>query len=78
MITKSYSTNNRAPKLRSLKNQAVFSETIGSVGIVDADLSPQVRPKVWLIYKYFFGFFIIEPVQISMKGRIGTKFLSKL
>ena len=53
MITKSYSTNNRAPKLRSLKNQAVFSETIGSVGIVDADLSPQVRPKVWLIYKYF-------------------------
>ena len=49
VITKSYSTNNRAPKLRSLKNQAVFSETIGSVGIVDADLSPQVRPKVWLI-----------------------------
>ena len=48
VITKSYSTNNRAPKLRSLKNQAVFSETIGSVDS-NADLSPQVRPKVWLI-----------------------------
>jgi hypothetical protein len=45
VITKSYSTNNRAPKLRSLKNQAVFSETIGSVDS-NADLSPQVRPKV--------------------------------
>ena len=47
VITRSHTTtNNRAPKLHSLKYQAVFSETIGSVGIDDADFSPQIRPKV--------------------------------
>ena len=46
VITKSHTiTNNRAPKLHSLKYQAVFSETIGS-GIDVADFSPPVRPKV--------------------------------
>ena len=36
----------RAPKLRSLKNQAVFSETVGTGTTDDGDLSPPVRPKV--------------------------------
>ena len=67
MITRSHTTtNNRAPKLHSLKYQAVFSETIGSVGIDDADFSPQVRPKVKKISNYllkeYLSFFYGESV----------------